>query len=54
MFGVRAASCDERGGADVVSTVHPSANTRQKTNSDAAADTMFLFRIIFCHTARAR
>jgi hypothetical protein len=48
MFGVRAASCDdERGGADVVSTTaHPSANRRDKTNSEAA-DRLLLFRVIF-------
>ena len=46
MFGVRAASCDERGGTDVVSTAHPSANARGKTNSDAT-DRMLLSRVIF-------
>lgn len=47
MLGVRAASCDdERGGAEVVSTAHPGANARDKTNRDAA-DRMFLIRVIF-------
>ena len=45
MFGVRAASCDERGGTDVVSTAHPSANARGMTKSDAA-DRMLLLHVI--------
>src|SRR5262249_57405372 len=45
MFGVRAASCDERGGADAVSTAHPSANARGKTNSDAPDKMLF----VACH-----
>src|SRR5215467_12887363 len=45
MFAVRVVSCDERGGADAVSTAPPSANARGKTNSEAT-DRMLVSRVI--------